>query len=83
MGYGAAGTGIGKDLGFREIVPQCEPGPDFEACRQETIVEGSAVVLVVVAAVVLVVSTCWLVLSGRWSLMLISLEQKIRSLRRY
>ena len=54
MGYGAAGTGIGKDLGFREIVPQCEPGPDFEACRQETIVEGSAVVLVVVAAVVLV-----------------------------
>ena len=45
MGYGAAGTGIGKDLGFREIVPQCEPGPDFEACRQETIVEGSAVVL--------------------------------------
>ena len=42
MGYGAAGNGIGKDLGFREIVPQCEPGPDFEACRQETIVEGSA-----------------------------------------
>ena len=62
MGYGAAGTGIGKDLGFREITPQCEPGPDFEACRQETIVEGSAVVLVVVAAVVLVGSTCWLVL---------------------
>ena len=82
MGYGAAGTGIGKDLGFREIIPQCEPGPDFEACRQETIVEVSAVVLVVVAAVVLVGSTCWLVLSGRWSLMLISLEQKIRSLRR-
>ena len=75
MGYGAAGTGIGRDLGFREIVPQCEPGPDFEACRQETIVEGSAVVLVG--------STCWLVLSGRWSLMLISIEQKIRSLRRY
>ena len=75
MGYGAAGTGIGRDLGFREIVPQCEPGPDFEACRQETIVEGSAVVLVG--------STCWLVLSGRWSLMLILIEQKIRSLRRY
>ena len=83
MVYGTAGTGIGKDLGFIEIVPQCEPGPDLEACRQETIVEGSAVVLVVVAAVVLVGSTCWLVLSGRWSLMLISIEQKIRSLRRY
>ena len=83
MGYDTAGTGIGRDLGFREIVPQCEPGPDFEACRQETIVDASAVVLVVVAAVVLVGSSCWLVLSGRWSLMLISIEQKIRSLRRY
>ena len=82
MGFNAGGAGGLGNQGFREIVPQCEPGPDFEACRQETIVEGSAVVLVVVAAVVLVGSTCWLVLSGRWSLMLISLEQKIRSLRR-
>ena len=82
MGYGAGGTGGGRDLGFRKIVPQCEPGPDYEACRHETIVGVSVVVLVVVAAVVLVGSTSWLVLSGRWSLMLISLEQKIRSLRR-
>ena len=82
MGYGVAGAGGVGDQGFKEIVPQCEPGPDFEACRQETIVDTSAVVLVLVAAVVLVGSSCWLVLSGRWSLILISLEQKIRSLRR-
>ena len=82
MGYGVSGAGGVGDQGFKEIVPQCEQGPDFEACRQETIVEASAVVLVVVAAVVLVGSSCWLVLSGRWSLILISLEQKIRSLRR-
>ena len=82
MGFNAGGAGGVGNQGFREIVPQCEPGPDFEACRQETIVEASAVVLVVVAAVVLIGSTCWLVLSGRWSLLLISLEQRMRSLRR-
>ena len=82
MGFNAGGAGGLGNQGFREIVPQCEPGPDFEACRQETIVEASAVVLVVVAAVVLIGSTCWLVLSGRWSLLLISLEQRMRSLRR-
>ena len=82
MGFNAGGAGGLGNQGFREIVPQCEPGPDFEACRQETIVDASAAVLVVVAAVVLVGSSCWLVLSGRWSLILISLEQKIRSLRR-
>ena len=82
MGFNAGGAGGLGNQGFREIVPQCEPGPDFEACRQETIVEASAVVLVVVAAMVLIGSTCWLVLSGRWSLLLISLEQRMRSLRR-
>ena len=82
MGFNAGGAGGLGNQGFREIVPQCEPGPDFEACRQETIVEALAVVLVVVAAVVLIGSTCWLVLSGRWSLLLISLEQRMRSLRR-
>ena len=82
MGFNAGGAGGVGNQGFREIVPQCEPGPDFEACRQETIVEASAVVLVVVAAVVFIGSTCWLVLSGKWSLLLISLEQRMRSLRR-
>ena len=64
MGYGAGGTG-GRDLGFREIVPQYEPGPDFEACRQEIIFQSSAITLVILVTVVLVGSTCWLVLSGR------------------
>ena len=82
MGYGVGGAGGVGDQGFREIVPPCEPGPDFEACRQEIIFQASLITLVVVTAVVLVGSTCWLVLSGRWSLILISLEQKIRSLRR-
>jgi len=54
----------------------------LEAALHATLVGVSVVVLVVVAAVVLVGSTSWLDLAGRWSLMLISLEQKIRSLRR-
>ena len=58
MGFGAGGTAAGGNRGFREIVPQCEPGPDFEACRQETMVGASLVTLFVVAVVVLVGSTC-------------------------
>ena len=81
MGYGAGGTGGGRDLGF-ENVPPCEPDPDFEAYRQEIIVEASAITLVVVVAVVLAGAACWLVLSGKWTVMLIKLEQKIQLLSR-
>ena len=37
MAYGggrASGSRAG-DQGFREIVPRCQPGPDFEACRRD------------------------------------------------
>jgi hypothetical protein len=36
----------------------------------------------VVATLAVTGAACWLFLSGRWTLMLIKLEQKIRSLRR-
>ena len=84
MGYGG-GTVSGSragDQGFREIVPRCKPGPDFEPCRRDLFIGGAGLVLWVVAAFAVVGGGCWLVLSGRWSLMLIKLEQKFRSLRR-
>ena len=82
MGYGVGGAGGVGDQGFREIVPRCKPGPDFEACRRDLLIGGAGLVLWVVATFAVVGGACWFVLSGRWSLMLISLEQKIRSLRR-
>ena len=84
MAYGggrASGSRAG-DQGFREIVPRCQPGPDFEACRRDLLNEVSGLVLGVIALFVVAGVACGLVLSGRWSLMLIKLEQKIRSLRR-
>ena len=84
MGYGG-GTASGSragDQGFREIVPRCKPGSDFEACRWDFLIGGAGLVLWVVATFAVVGGACWFVLSGKWSLMLIKLEQKIRSLRR-
>ena len=84
MEYGG-GTVLGSragDQGFGEIVPRCNPGPNFEACRRDLLIGGAGLVLWVVATFVVVGGACWFVLSGRWSLMLIKLEQKIRSLRR-
>ena len=41
MAYGGgAVTGNQGGQGFREIVPRCEPGPDFEACRRDLLIEG-------------------------------------------
>ena len=77
MGYGVGGAGGVGDQGFREIIPPCEPGPDFEACRRDLLIGGAGLMLWVVATFAVVGGSCWLVLSGRWSLMLISLEQKI------
>ena len=82
MGYGVGGAGGVGDQGFRKIVPRCKPGPDFEACRRDLLIGGAGLMLWVVATFAVVGGACWFVLSGRWSLMLISLEQKIRSLRR-
>ena len=41
MAYGG-GTVSGKQggQGFREIVPCCELGADFEACRRDLLIEG-------------------------------------------
>ena len=84
MAYGggrASGSRAG-DQGFREIVPRCKPGPDFEACRRDLLIGGAGLILWVVATFAVVGGVCWYVLSGRWSLILIELERKIRSLRR-
>ena len=84
MGYGG-GTASGSragDQGFRDIVQSCKPGQDFEVCRLDLLIGGAGLVLWVVATFAVVGGACWFVLSGRWSLMLIQLEQKIRSLRR-
>ena len=82
MAYGGrAVTGNQGGQGFREIVPRCEPGPDFEACRHDLLIEWSGLTLWVVATLAFTGAACWLVLSGKWTLVLIKLEQKIRSLR--
>ena len=84
MGYGG-GTASGRrtgDQGFREIIPRCKPGPDFEACRRDLLIEGAGLTVWVVATFAVVGGACWFVLSGRCSLVLIQIEQKIRSLRR-
>ena len=81
-GGGRASGGRSGDQGFREIVPRCQPGPDFEACRRDLLIGGAGLILWVVATFAVVGGVCWYVLSGRWSLMLIELEQKIWSLRR-
>ena len=83
MAYGGgAVSGKQGGQGFREIVPRCEPGPDFEACRRDLLIEGAGLTLWVVATLAVTGVACWLVLSGKWTLMLIKLEQKIRSLSR-
>ena len=83
MAYGGgAVSGNQGGQGFREIVPRCEPGPDFEACRHDLLMGGAGLMIWVVTTFAVTGVACWLVLSGKWSLMLIKLEQKIRSLRR-
>ena len=81
MVYGAGGGGGGFQ-GFTEIVPRCKPGPDFEACRRDLLIEGAGLILWLVLTLSVVGGACWFVLSGRWSVMLIELEQKIRSRHR-
>ena len=81
MVYRAGGGGSGFQ-GFTEIVPRCKPGPEFEACRRDLLIEGAGLILWLVLTLSVVGGACWFVLSGRWSVMLIELEQKIRSRHR-
>jgi hypothetical protein len=73
-GYGNHGGFGGQGL-LRSLSPSCKP---VEECRRDLLIGGTGVIAFIVVAGV----ACWFVLSGRWSLMLIELEQKIRSLRR-
>lgn len=81
MGYRAGGTS-GRDQGFREIIPRCKPGTDHEACRRELLIETAGYTFWVVAAFAVAGGACWFVLSDKWTVRLIKLEQKIRSSRR-
>ena len=80
-GYGNHGGWGGQGL-LKSLSPTCEPGPDFEACQRDLNIGTAWAALGVVAFICLAGGICWLVLSGKWSLMLIELEQKIRSLHR-
>ena len=68
------GTTVGLE-GRGSLFP-CDPA--VEGCRRDVLFVGTGVITFIVVAGL----ACWLVLSGRWSLMLIKLEQKIRSLLR-
>ena len=73
MAYGggrASGSRAG-DQGFREIVPRCQPGPDFEACRRDLLIGGAGLILWGGGTFSVAGGARWFVLSGRWALMLI------------
>ena len=74
-GYGNHGGFGGQGL-LRSLSPSCDPA--VEGCRRDVFIVGTGVITFIVVAGL----ACSLVLSGRWTLMLIKLEQKIRSLRR-
>ena len=70
-GHGNHGSFRGQGLSL-----SCDPA--VEGCSRDVLFVGTGVIAFIVLAGV----ACWLVLSGRWTVMLIKLEQKIRSLRR-
>ena len=74
-GYGNHGGFGGQGL-LRSLSLSCDPA--VEGCRRGVFIVGTGVITFIVMAGVV----CWLVLSGRWTVMLIKLEQMIRSLRR-
>ena len=71
-----------RDQGFREVEPSCKPGPDFEACRRDKLIGGAGLLIWVVAAFAITGFACWFALSGRLNLAMVTLEQKIRSMRK-
>lgn len=77
-GYGGAGPG-GQEGLLRVVLPRCEPGPGFDACQPDLNIGTAGVALGVVAFVEVAGGACFFVLSGQWSLMLMKLEQTIRS----
>ena len=70
------GYGNHAGSGGQKLSLSCDPA--VEGCSRDVLFVGTGVIAFIVLAGV----ACWLVLSGRWSLMLIRLEQKIRSLLR-
>ena len=77
-GYGGAGP-AGQEGLLRVVLPRCEPGPGVDACQPDLNIGTAGVALGVVAFVEVAGGACWFVLSGQWSLMLMKLEQTIRS----
>ena len=77
-GYGGAGPG-GQEGLLRVVLPRCEPGPGFDACQPDLTIGTAGVALGVVAFIGVAGGACFFVLSGQWSLMLMKLEQTIRS----
>ena len=71
-----------RDQGFRAVEPSCKPGPDFEVCRQGQLLSSAGHLIWVVAAFAITGFACWFALSGRLNLALVTLEQKIRSMRK-
>jgi len=71
-----------RDQGFRTVEPSCKPGPDFEACRRDKLIGSAGLLIWVVAAFAITGFTCWFALSGRLNLAMVTLEQKIRSMRK-
>ena len=71
-----------RDQGFRAVEPSCKPGPDFEVCRQGQLLSSAGHLIWVVAAFAITGFACWFALSGRLNLAMVTLEQKIRSMRK-
>ena len=81
MAYGG-GTASKSGAQLEIIVPSCESGPDLEACQRDLFIGSLGLMLGVAATFAVVGGAFWFVLSGRWTVMLIKLEQKFRSLLR-
>ena len=77
-GYGGAGP-AGQEGLLRVVLPRCEPGQGFDACQPDLTIGTAGVALGVVAFIGVAGGACFFVLSGQWSLMLMKLEQTIRS----
>ena len=74
--------GARRDDGFRPIEPACKPGPDFEACKRDFFIAGAGLLFWGVAAIAITGLASWFALSGRLNLAMVTLEQKIRSMRK-
>jgi len=74
-----AGVG-GKALAtvdFARFNPLCKPGPDFDACARERLMDSTSVVLAIVLFVGLSGFVVWFVITDQW----FALGDTIRSWR--